>query len=130
MIGISLITNNQNSETTDEETRKFLRDAKRLISQGRRDFIKRTYNTPSGQTIKWLEAFAEIGLTSVTQAWDEVLKLTPKHRIDGPCIDIDRPHEGKVVWIFKKEVNGVLTYIKLKIDQKRGCVCLSFHKDW
>ncbi|MDR6120620.1 hypothetical protein QFZ87_000217 [Bacillus sp. SLBN-46] len=107
----------------------FLREAKQLISRGKKDFIKRTYDHPSGRKVKWIEALLEIGLTSVHQCWDEALKLTPNDYVDGPCVDNDRPQDGKVIWIFKKEVNGVLTYIKMKIDH-RGCVCLSFHKDW
>jgi len=115
---------------TDLNKKAFLREAKQLISRGKRDFIKRTYYHPSGRKVRWLEALLDIGLTSPEQAWDETLKLTLKDYHDGPCVDENRPSEGKVIWIFKKEVNGVLTYIKIKIDSTRGCVCLSFHKDW
>lgn len=114
---------------TNVNAKAFLREAKQLISCGKKDFIKRTYCHPSGKKIRWIEALLEIGLTQPNQAWDEVLRLTPNDCIDGPCIDNDRPGNGKTIWIFKKEVNGVLTYIKIKIDH-RGCVCLSFHKDW
>ncbi|OLS39154.1 hypothetical protein [Bacillus sp. MRMR6] len=107
----------------------FLREAKQLISIGKKDFIPRTYSHPSGSKVKWKEALLHIGLTQPNQVWDEVLKLTPSDYIDGPCIDNDRPNDGKTIWIFKKEVNGFLTYIKMKIDH-RGCVCLSFHEDW
>jgi hypothetical protein len=107
----------------------FLREAKQLISRGKKDFIKRTYDHPNGHKVRWIEALLDIGLTNPTQAWDEVLKLVPNDCVDGPCIDSDRPEDGKVIWIFKKDINGVLTYIKMKIDH-RGCVCLSFHKDW
>jgi hypothetical protein len=111
------------------QRKAFLREVKRLISRGQKDFIKRTYDHPSGTKVRWIEALMEIGLTNPEQAWDEALKLSPSHYVDGPCVDVDRPKDGKVIWIFKKEVNGVLTYIKMKID-RRGCVCLSFHKDW
>lgn len=114
---------------TYQERIAFLREAKQLISKGKRDFIKRTYNHPSGKTVKWIEALFEIGLTRVDQVWDETLKLTPNDYEEGPVIDNDRPLDGKILWVFKKEVNGVLTYIKMKIDH-RGCVCLSFHEDW
>lgn len=114
---------------SDQAKKAFLREAKRLISEGQIDFIKRTYDHPLGHKVKWKEAFLEIGLRSPQQAWREILRLSPNHYIEGPVIDNDRLQDGKVLWIFKKEVNGVLTYIKLKIDN-RGCVCLSFHKDW
>ncbi|VEF47276.1 Uncharacterised protein [Bacillus freudenreichii] len=107
----------------------FLTETKKLISIGKTDFIPRTYDHPSGKSIKWKEALMDIGLTSTNQIWDEIIKLTPSDYIDGPCIDADRPKDGKTIWIFKKHIAGVLTYIKLKIDH-RGCVCLSFHKDW
>ncbi|MCM3800387.1 hypothetical protein M4A92_17695 [Caldibacillus thermoamylovorans] len=61
--------------------------------------------------------------------WDEALKLTPNDYCDGPVVDRDKPQDGKVIWIFKKNINGIITYIKVKIDY-RGCVCLSFHEDW
>jgi len=114
---------------TEEEKRAFLREAKQLISKGKRDFIKRTYDHPSGKKVRWIEALFEIGLTGVDQIWDETLKLTPYDYREGPIVDKDRPADGKILWIFKKEVNDNLTYIKLKIDH-RGCVCLSFHEDW
>lgn len=115
--------------TNSSQQKDFLRDAKRLISTGKKDFIKRTYDHPSGKKVRWIEALGEIGLTDVPQVWEEALKLTLKDCVEGPVIDFDRPKDGKVIYVFKKEVNGVLTYIKMKIDH-RGCVCLSFHKDW
>ena|SRR5690625_4359509 len=114
---------------TEEEKKAFLRKAKQLISVGKRDFIKRTYDHPSGKKVKWIEALLDIGLTSPEQMWDETLQLTPNDYREGPVVDNNRPWEGTVIWIFKKEVNGVLAYIKMKIDN-RGCVCLSFHEDW
>ena len=114
---------------SNEEIREFLKKAKRLISRGEKDFVKRTYDHPSGQKVKWKEALMDVGFTEPSQVWKEILHLTPNHWEDGPVVDVDRPSEGKVIWVFKKEVGGVLTYIKLKIDH-RGCKCLSFHKDW
>jgi hypothetical protein len=107
----------------------FLVEAKKLISDGKKDFIKRTYTHPTGRIVRWKEALLDIGLTNPTQAWDEILRLSPGHYLDGPCEDTDRPNGKKDIWIFKKEVNGVQVYIKLKIDT-RGCVCLSFHEAW
>ncbi|MGL4821249.1 MAG: hypothetical protein ACRC5C_14950 [Bacilli bacterium] len=105
----------------------FLREAKQRISVGQRDFIKRTYTHPSGRTVKWIEALMDIGLTDLGQCWQEILDLGPEHYDSGP--HVDRDFSQHTVWVFKKEINGRLTYIKLKIDE-RGCVCLSFHEDW
>ncbi|MEI2460873.1 hypothetical protein NSS90_06660 [Bacillus sp. PS93] len=107
-----------------------MKEAKRLISSGKKDFIKRTYDHPSGKKVKWIEALMDIGLTEISQVWNETLTLTPNHCVAGPIVDVDRKHEGKVIWVFKKDVNGDQVYIKMKIDKRRGCVCLSFHKDW
>lgn len=114
-----------------EHVRAFLLEVKKLVSRGKRTFIRRKgYKKPNGETFNYLEALHDIGLTEISQAWDEVRTLKPQHYIKGPCIDRDRPQEGKVLWIFKKEVNDVTTYIKLKINTAEGCVCLSFHRDW
>ena len=35
--------------------------------------------------------------------------------------------------LFKKQINGILVYIKIKIEIENDnemAVCLSFHKDW
>lgn len=119
-------------ETTPIQTTcaEFLRDVKNYIVSGKKDFIKRTYRKPDGSKVKWIEALMDIGLTKPEQAWHEVLDLTPDDYQEGPILDFARPDEGKVIWVFKKEVNSTLTYIKLKIDNRRGCVCLSFHEDW
>ncbi|QUW20916.1 hypothetical protein JSQ81_13965 [Sporosarcina sp. Marseille-Q4063] len=115
--------------TSHTSSTEFLRDAKKLISSGKKDFIKRTYYDPEGKRVRWIEALLEIGLTEPAQVWDQVLDLTTSDYHEGPCLDTDRPQDGNVIWIFKKEINDVLTYVKLKID-RRGCVCLSFHEDW
>lgn len=115
--------------TSENQKRAFLQQAKQLIANGQKDFIKRTYVHPSGKRVKWMEALLDIGLTSPNQVWDEILTLTPNDYFSGPSVDVDRPNEGSVLWIFKKEVNGKIVYIKMKIDQ-RGTVCISFHEDW
>ncbi|OZT10646.1 hypothetical protein CHN50_20990 [Priestia aryabhattai] len=114
-----------------EHVRAFLLEVKKLVSRGKREFIQRKgYRKPDGETFNYMQALYDIGLTEISQAWDEVMSLKPEHRIKGPCADRDRPEEGNVIWVFKKEVNDVTTYIKLKINPDRGCVCLSFHRDW
>ncbi|HWO75035.1 MAG TPA: hypothetical protein VNM69_03840 [Bacillus sp. (in: firmicutes)] len=106
---------------------EFLKQIKNLISKGKYDFITRKYKLPNGERLNYIQSLLEIGLTNIDDAWKEILSLTPRHYFRGPTPDRDRDGE---VWEFKKEINGVMTYIKLKIDRKRGCVCMSFHKDW
>jgi hypothetical protein len=107
----------------------FLIEAKALISRGRRDFVTRWYELPDGKRVRYIEAILDIGLTNIQQAWNEILTLKPSHYFRGPNPDWDRPNDRSQVWEFKKEVNGMMAYIKLKIDH-RGCVCIPFHKDW
>lgn len=117
-----------NKTVTHTDAAEFLLEVKKLISNGNRDFIKRTYNR-DGVKVRWIEALFEIGLTEINQVWNEILLLTSSDYYQGPIPDRDRPLDGDVIWIFKKDINDHLVYIKLRIDQ-RGCVCLSFHKDW
>lgn len=96
-----------------------------LVHNGKRYFVRRTKNG-----ISYIQQLANLGLSSVDEAWEIVLELNTSHYKSGPEYDRDDPGCGKVVWIFKMEVNGILTYIKLKDEvSKRGCVCLSFHED-
>lgn len=76
-----------------------------------------------------MEALLDIGIANVERAWDEILTLSPHHYFRGPSIDYDRPNDKTQIYEFKKEVNEIIVYIKLKIDN-RGCVCMSIHKDW
>ncbi|MEC1410834.1 hypothetical protein P9C93_09525 [Bacillus safensis] len=113
-----------------QNSKSFLKEAKRLISRGKYDFIPRTYDHPTGKKVRFKEALLDIGLTEPNQIWQEILNLKPSECVKGPELDVARPREGKVIWIFKKEINGVIVYIKLRIRTKGDCVCLSFHEDW
>lgn len=72
---------------TEQEIRVFLQKAKQLISEGKRDFIERTYYPSTGKKMKWLEAILEIGLTDIEQVWEEILQLTPMEYSTGPEVD-------------------------------------------
>jgi hypothetical protein len=107
----------------------FLYEVKKLVSQGRRQFVKRQgYNVPDGRTINYVQALLELDIADVDEAWEYVLSLTPAHYHSGPKKDRDRP-DGSDVWVFKRKINNINTYIKLKTDE-RGCICISFHRDW
>ena len=105
----------------------FLYKIKDLVRNKCRYFVQR-YDYPNGNYIQQL---AKLGITP-GEAWDYILKLDESHYVEGPSIDATckTKSKEKVVWIFKMEVNGSLAYIKLKDEsERRGCVCLSFHKD-
>lgn len=60
----------------------------------------------------------------------EIKELKANNLYEGPIGDHNSKHGG-YVWIFKKEVNGVLLYIKLKIRLRNGkeVFLMSFHPD-
>ncbi|CAH0346441.1 hypothetical protein [Bacillus sp. CECT 9360] len=107
------------------QAEQFLAKMHELVRNGKRYFVRRTRHG-----VSYIQQLADLGLTSVDEAWEIVLKLNGTHRVSGPEFDRNDPECGKVVWVFKMEVNGLITYIKLKDEElKRGCVCLSFHED-
>lgn len=107
-------------------TEQFLAKMKELIRTGRRHFVARTRNG-----VSYLQHLADLGLTDVEEAWECVLELEPIHYHSGPSPDYgDASSSGRVIWVFKSEINGIVAYIKLKDEtDRRGCVCLSFHED-
>lgn len=68
------------------------------------------------------------GLT-IQDVKDTILSLTCADYISGP--EKDRDAHGSV-WIFKKELENKIIYIKLKIEtnnNEQKLKCLSFHED-
>ncbi|CAH8248476.1 hypothetical protein WJ0W_007144 [Paenibacillus melissococcoides] len=104
---------------------EFLTKMKELIRTGRRHFVARTRNG-----VSYLQHLADLGLTDVEEAWECVLELEAIHYHSGPSRDHGDAASGRVIWVFKTEINGIMAYIKLKDETvRRGCVCLSFHED-
>ncbi|MCM1214905.1 MAG: type II toxin-antitoxin system MqsR family toxin [Lachnospiraceae bacterium] len=98
----------------------FLEKAKRLISKGKYDFVPRRKN---------MQALAAHGLT-ITDAKAEILALVANDYYKGPKQDFDPERTGDI-WEFKKEVDGMQFYVKVKITQENGediLKCLSFHE--
>ena len=97
----------------------FLEEAKKLISAGRYDFVPRR---------KSMQALAEYGLT-ITDAKEEIFDLVVGDYYKGPKQDFDR---AGVIWEFKKNLDDIPFYVKLKISQENGkniLKCLGFHED-
>lgn len=97
----------------------FLENAKRLIATGQYDFVPRRSN---------MQSLAKYGLTFI-DAKEELLELVVGDYYKGPKQDFDRPG---VVWEFKKSIDDIPFYIKLKITNDNGkdiLKCLSFHED-
>lgn len=96
-----------------------------LIISGKRHFVNRNRNGK-----KALQMLADLGINSFDEAWNLVLQLDQTHYWSGPEPDDKDPTGPLVIWVFKVEIDGIITYIKLKDEtHNRGCVCLSFHED-
>ncbi len=93
---------------------------KKLINQNKRRFIVRNDGTD------YVADLLELGL-SEEEAWREILYLNNYFYYPDP-----RPiYASSGALTFKKQINGIEAYIKLKIEDNgygEETVCLSFHK--
>ena len=99
----------------------YLTEVKRLLSAGKYDFVPRRKN---------MQALAQHGLT-IPDAKNEILGLVVCDYYKGPKQDFDPNHPGDI-WEFKKNIDGMSFYVKVKIVQENGediLKCLSFHED-
>ena len=91
------------------------------MSSKKYDFVPRRKN---------MQALAQHGLT-ILDAKDEILGLVVGDYYKGPKQDFDSNRPGDI-WEFKKIINGIRFYIKIKIVQENGeeiLKCLAFHED-
>lgn len=99
----------------------YLASVKKLLSSGKYDFVPRRKN---------MQALAQHGLT-IADAKDEILGLVVGDYYKGPKRDLDSDRPGDI-WEFKKSINGIQFYVKVKIVQQNGediLKCLGFHED-
>ena len=99
----------------------FLERAKRLLSEGKYDFVPRRKN---------MQALAQHGLR-IADAKEEILGLVVGDYYKGPKQDLDPDKPGDI-WEFKKQIDGKQFYVKVKITQNNGediLKCLGFHED-
>ena len=100
---------------------KFLERMKNLISVGKYDFVPRRKN---------MQALAKYGLT-ILDAKNEMIRLVAGDYYKGPKWDFDLSRPGDI-WEFKKDINGICFYIKVKIIEENGedvLKCIGFHED-
>jgi len=99
----------------------YLTEVKSLLSVGKYDFVPRRKN---------MQALAQHGLT-IADAKNEILGLVVSDYYKGPKQDFD-PNRLGDIWEFKKNIDGLQFYIKIKIMQENGediLKCLAFHED-
>lgn len=101
---------------------KILSKMKKLIKLGKRRFqIRRDRD--------YLKDLLELGI-SESEAWDIILGLNKHFYFNDPKPSY---YKNTDTLIFKKQINGIIAYIKLKIEnnnnQEEIVVCISFHED-
>lgn len=99
----------------------FLTKAKKLLTTGKFDFVPRRKN---------MQSLAQFGLT-IADAKNEISELVVGDYYKGPKNDLD-PNRPGDIWEFKKNIDGIQFYVKIKIVQENGqdvLKCIGFHKD-
>lgn len=95
---------------------------KKLIKLGKRRFQIR-------KDRDYLQDLLELGI-SESEAWNIILELNKHFYFNDP-----KPlyYKNTDTLIFKKQINGIIAYIKLKIEDNNNreeiVVCISFHED-
>ena len=99
----------------------YLAKVKRLLAAGKYDFVPRRKN---------MQALAQHGLT-IVDAKNEILGLVADDYYKGPKQDYDSNRPGDI-WEFKKNIDGMMFYVKVKITNESGediLKCIGFHED-
>lgn len=110
-----------NNKASKSDIAAYLNRVKRLLSVGKYDFVPRRKN---------MQALAQHGL-SIIDAKKEILSLVVDDYYKGPKQDFDINCPGDI-WEFKKNVDGIPFYVKVKIVQENGediLKCIGFHED-
>lgn len=101
------------------EVKDFLSKVKELLELGAFDFVPRRKN---------INSIKSVGLT-IRHVKEILNNLSYKNYSRGPLTDLGYNRQG-YVWEFGCEIENKEFYIKLKIEERNGClclVCLSFH---
>ena len=109
------------NQAIESDVAAYLSKVKQLLSVGKYDFVPRRKN---------MLALAQHGLT-ITDAKNEILGLAVGDYYKGPKQDLD-PNRPGDIWEFKKDIDGMQFYVKVKITQENGediLKCLGFHED-
>ncbi|MBO5146016.1 MAG: type II toxin-antitoxin system MqsR family toxin [Lachnospiraceae bacterium] len=109
------------NQVSTSDIAAYLSEIKKLLSAGKYDFVPRRKN---------MQALAQHGLT-ITDAKNEILGLVVDDYYKGPKQDMDSNRSGDI-WEFKKDIDGIQFYVKVKITQENGediLKCLGFHED-
>ncbi|MBP5529830.1 MAG: type II toxin-antitoxin system MqsR family toxin [Lachnospiraceae bacterium] len=109
------------NQVSSSDIAAYLSEVKKLVSTGKYDFVTRRKN---------MQSLSRHGLT-IIDAKNEILGLVVRDYYKGPKQDFDSNRPGDI-WEFKKIIDGIQFYVKLKISQENGekvLKCLGFHED-
>ncbi|MBE3128084.1 MAG: type II toxin-antitoxin system MqsR family toxin [Actinobacteria bacterium] len=105
-----------------EIVRNILIKIKSLVAKGNYIFLGNRKNN--------LETLLDLGYKP-EHIKQDILSLTPKEYSEGPLLDKDQiNYKDESFWIFGKNIQNKLIYIKLKIrkiNEYEEAVCMSFH---
>ncbi len=110
-----------NNQASTSDITAYLTDVKRLVYAGKFDFVPRRKN---------MQDLSQHGLT-IKDAKNEILGLVVSDYYKGPKNDLDSRYPGDI-WEFKKDIDGVRFYVKIKIVHENGediLKCIGFHED-
>lgn len=97
----------------------FLSEVRESIESGKAMLVQREKN---------IRTLATLGMMP-EDVYDEIRDLRACHFYSGPSVDRDYP-ESEKIWIFKKEIQHKMIYIKFKVLYRDSLVkVLSFHFD-
>ena len=102
---------------------EFLKKMRRLVNQNKKRFVMKRDGRYYYDIL--LEDF---GITD-KKAWEHIKNLN-EHFLWN---DGKPSYSNSYAFVFKKPINGVMAYIKVKIEEGRNgeeVVCISFHQDY
>lgn len=117
------------SDVTKSSIKYFLNICQKEIPKGNCYFIENRMIDMNGKVISAKQALLDIGILNKKQILNIILTLEEKDCIK---VDFDKDHSrdtNSEIYIFKKEYNKNIIYIKLTM-RKKGIICLSFHRSY
>ncbi len=113
------------SQLDKNSVKSFLTLCQKEIPKGNCYLVPRTLKV-NGHLMTTKQALLDLGILDVKLVWKYILELKVED-----CVKVDfdydtRRDTNSEVYVFKKVINGKLTYIKLTL-RPNGIICLSFH---
>ena len=113
----------------NDAVNNFLKVCKKEIEKGNCYFVGYRAININGKKISAKQALVDLGIMKIQDIWKYILDLEV-----NDCIKVDRDYDysrdmNSEVYIFLKNINRKVVYIKLTINYK-GIICISFHESY